>query len=145
MGALRVNSSLDTWEIESYLVRLYHFSFLSWLTILPSLRCLDDFHDCLDSLTLYVLDVAHSFHSLIFIEKYVIVVVSVCFSLMFLDLSLALFFFLFCPGVQKAKCEGIWCVIIFAYFLTLFCHHFNYWLALIVKLIIQFYHLGLLD
>ena len=50
------------------------------------------FHDGLDSLTLYVLDVTHSFHSLRFIEKYVIVVVSICFSLMSLDLSLALFF-----------------------------------------------------
>ena len=64
-------------------MRLYHFSFL---------RCLDDFHECLDSLTLYVLDVAHSFHSLRFIEKYVIVFVCVCFSLMSLDLFLALLF-----------------------------------------------------
>ena len=75
-------------------MRLYHFSFLSSLTILPCLRCLDDFHDGLDSLTLYVLDVTHSFHSLRFIEKYVVVVVSICFSLMSLDLPLALFFFL---------------------------------------------------
>ena len=37
-----------------------------------------------------VLDVTHFFHSLRFIEKYVIVVVSVCFSLMSLNLSLAL-------------------------------------------------------
>ena len=53
---------------------------------------MDDFHDCLDSLTLYVLDVTHSFYSLRFIEKYVIVFVSVCFSLMSLDLFLALLF-----------------------------------------------------
>ena len=33
----------------------------------------------------------------------------------------------------------------FHLFLNPFCHHFNYWLALIVKLIMQFYHLGLLD
>ncbi len=39
-----------------------------------------------------MLDVTHSFHSLRFIEKYVIVVVSVCFSLMSLDLFLALLF-----------------------------------------------------
>ena len=49
-------------------------------------------HDCHDSLTLYVLDVAHCFHSLRFIEKYVIVFVFVCFSLMSLDLFLALLF-----------------------------------------------------
>ena len=52
----------------------------------------DDFHDGLDSLTLYVLDATHSFHSLKFIEKYVIVFVSIFFSLMSLDLSLALLF-----------------------------------------------------
>ena len=62
------------------------------MATLLCLRCLDDFHDCLDSLTLYVLDVAHSFHSLRFIEKFVIVFVSACFSLMSLDLFLALLF-----------------------------------------------------
>ena len=94
MGALRVNSSLDTWEIEciSCEALSLFIQFLSWLTILPCLRCLDDFHDCLDSLTLYMLDVAHSFHSLRFIKKYVIVFVFVCFSLMSLDLFLALLF-----------------------------------------------------
>ena len=74
---------------------------LSWLTIMPCLRCLDDFHDCHDSLTLYVLDVAHSFHSLRFIEKYVIVFVFVCFSLMSLDLFLLSFFFLILPRREK--------------------------------------------
>ena len=59
---------------------------------MPSLRCLDGFHDCLNSLTLYVLDVAYSFHSLRFIEKYVIVFVFVCFPLMSMDLFLALLF-----------------------------------------------------
>ena len=53
------------------------------------MRFLDDFHDYLDFLTLYVLDVAHSLR---FIEKYVIVFVFVCFSLMSLDLFLALLF-----------------------------------------------------
>jgi len=33
----------------------------------------------------------------------------------------------------------------FLLFLNPFCHHFNYLLALIVKLIMQFYHLGLLE
>jgi len=33
----------------------------------------------------------------------------------------------------------------FLLFINPFCHHFNYWLALIIKLIMQFYHLGLLD
>ena len=126
-------------------MRLYHFSFLSWFTILPCLRCLDDFHDGLDSLTLYVLHVTHSFHSLRFIEKYVIVVVSVCFSLMSLDLSLALFF-LFCPGVQKAKCEGIWCVIIFSYFLTLIVfflfQNYPFDINLILLLLIKKNHLS---
>ena len=69
---------------------------------MPCLRCLDDFHDCLDSLTLYMLDVAYSFHSLRFIKKYVIVFVFVCFSLMSLDLFLALFFFFF-NFVQECK------------------------------------------
>ena len=45
-----------------------------------------------DDISLYVLDVTHSFDSLRLIEKYVIVVVSICFSLMSLDLSLVLFF-----------------------------------------------------
>jgi len=53
---------------------------------------LDDFHDYLDSLTLYVLDVAHSFHSLGFIKKYINDFVFVCLSLMSLDLFLALLF-----------------------------------------------------
>ena len=70
------------------------------------MRCLDDFHDGLDSLTLYVLDVTHSFHSLRFIEKYVIVVVSVCFSLMSLDLSLALFFFYFAQECKRLSVRG---------------------------------------
>ena len=73
-------------------MRLYHFPFLSRLTILACLRCFDDSHDCLDSLTLYMLDVAHSFHSLRFIKIYENVFVFVCFSLMSLDLFLALLF-----------------------------------------------------
>ena len=94
MGALRVNSSLDTWEIEciSCEALSLFIQLLCWLmTTLPCLRCLDDFHDCLDSLALYMLDVAHSFHFLIFTEKYVNVCVFVCLSLMSLVLFLALF------------------------------------------------------
>ena len=120
MGALRVNSSLDTWEIKciSCEALSLFIQFLSWLTTLPCLRCLDDFHDCLDSLTLYVLDVAHSFHSLRFIEKYVNVFCA-CLSLFDVSRFVLCSAFWFCPGVQKAKCGGIWCVIIFSYFLPL--------------------------
>ena len=117
--------------------------FLSWLTTLPCLRCLDDFHDCLDSLTLYMLDVAYSFHSLRFIEKYVIVFV--CLFLFNVSGFVPCFAFWFFPGVQKAKCGGDFMCHYFLLFLNPFCHHFNYWLALIVKLIMQFYHLVLLD
>ena len=120
MGALRVNSSLDTWEIEciSCEALSLFIQFLSWLTTLPCLRCLDNFHDFLNSLTLYMLDVAYSFHSLRFIKKYVIVFVFVCFSLMSLDLFLALLFDF--AQEWKRLSVGVFDVIIFSYFLTLF-------------------------
>ena len=50
------------------------------------LNCMDDFHKFLDSLDLFILDVTHSVHSLMFIKKYVNVFV--CVSLISLDFVL---------------------------------------------------------
>ena len=120
MGALRVNSSLDTWEIECiscealslFILELINyfamigllgwFSWMSWLFGSPYVRCYP---------FLSFLDVHWE--------------ICECFRLSLFEYPWILFFVSFCPGVQKAKYGGFWCAIIFSYFLTLFCPILN--------------------
>ena len=119
MGALRVNSSLDTWEIEcisyealslfileliDYLAMFEMLGWFSWLSwFFNSLRV-----GCCPFLS--------------FLEIHWEICNCFCVCLFLFNVSgfVPCFAFWFCPGVQKAKCGGIWCVIIFSYFLTLF-------------------------
>ena len=116
MGALRVNSSLDTWEIECisyealslFILKLIDylamFEMLGWFSRLPwffnSLRV-----GCYPFLEIHW-EICNCF--------------CVCLSLFNVSWFVHCSAFWFCPGVQKAKCGGFWCVIIFSYFLTHF-------------------------
>ena len=116
MGALRINSSLDTWEIEcisyealsvfileliDYLAMFEMLGWFSWLSwIFNSLHV-----GCCPFLEIHW-EICNCF--------------CVCLFLFNVSRCVPCFAFSFCLGVQKAKCGGIWCVIIFSYFSTLF-------------------------
>ena len=105
MKCLRVNTNLYTWEFESiHIVRFYHCnSPLGWL---PS--CMLDWWKCF-VISITVTDLVCTLHFLDFIEKFALSCLFVCLSLVSLFESLfGVSWLWFCPGVQKAKCGGIW-------------------------------------
>ena len=128
IGALRVNNSLDPWEIECiscealslFIVeQIYYFALIGLLGWFSRMSWLFG--------SLHVICYPFFIHSLRFIEKYVTIVVSVCFSLMSLNLSLALFFFYFAQECKRLSVRGF-DVSSFFIFLNPFCLYFNYWL-----------------
>ena len=139
MGALRVNSSLDTWEIECiscealslFILELINyfamigllgwFSWMSWLFGSPYVRCYP---------FLLFLDVHWE--------------ICECFCLSPSDILGFCSLFHFAQECKRLSMGGF-DVPLFSPISQSFLHHFNYWLVLIVKLIRQFYYLGSLS